>query len=305
MKNHKKDRKKFSVFLYVTIGLIIFWLAVGGFLFFQKKPASIYVYPENPKQGDTVFIRVKSDSSNVAGNLGNEKLIFYKNRNSSDWISFLGIDADQNPGDYKISVDTSNGEQLTNNIKVALADFSFFPAVASPGAKQTGITNKEAVDNITKKDNPSINKFLNNFTATPYFNSPFSFPLSSMKLGGLSFGKFISFAGYKMQHFGTDLAAPKNTDVYAVNDGKVVAALDLSNYGKTIIIDHGLDIFSMYLHLNEFKVAEGDMVKKGQLIGLSGDTGYVTGPHLHFSMRVDGQKVDPVNFINATQLPAL
>ena len=122
-----------------------------------------------------------------------------------------------------------------------------------------------------------------------------------MRAGGFAFGDFIGFGKYKLQHLGVDLKAPEKTEIYAVNDGKVVLTANLSNYGKTVIIDHGLGIFSMYLHLEEFKVSLGQMVGRGQTIGLSGDTGYVTGPHLHFSMRVDGTRVDPVGFITATK----
>ncbi|MCX6722163.1 MAG: M23 family metallopeptidase [Candidatus Staskawiczbacteria bacterium] len=122
-----------------------------------------------------------------------------------------------------------------------------------------------------------------------------------MKQSGFSFGKFISFAQYKLQHFGIDLKAPEKTNIYAVNDGKVVLTSSLPDYGKTVIIDHGLGIFSMYLHLDEFKVSVGDMVKNEHIIGLSGDSGYSSAPHLHFSIRVDGSRVDPIAFIQTTQ----
>jgi len=307
-KKHKKSKRKFSVFLYLVLGLIAVWLVVGIFvyapagIFFNnaQKTASVYVYPKKPKQGDTVFIKVKSQASDITGNFENEKIVFYK-ANSQEWIGFLGIDADQNPGDYKVSVDTSKTEHLTNDITVALADFSTAATVTAPSSQKTGITTIKALDNIRKSDNPALSKVLDNPTLQPYFTSPFSFPLSAMQKTGFSFGKFIGFAKDKTQHLGVDLRALENTSVYSVNEGRVVATLNLSNYGKTVIIDHGLDIFSMYLHLEEFKVFEGQIVKKGQIIGLSGDTGYVTAPHLHFSMRVGGARVDPIAFIETTQ----
>lgn len=303
-KKNKQTRTKFSVFLIIVAVLIIAWLAVGVFIFFnkaQQEPASIYVSSESAKQGDTIFVKVNSNAKDVVGNFGTEKLDFYKEENSTEWFSFLGIDADQKPGNYEINVDTSDAEHLAKEINVSLASFSSAPVVAAPASNKNGITNEKAVNNIRNNDNPVINKVLDNFTPQPYFTAPFSFPLSVMQIGGFSFGKFIGFGKYALQHLGVDLKAPEKTDIYAVNDGKVVATLNLSNYGKTIIIDHGMDIFSMYLHLDKFDVSDGEMVKRGQLIGLSGDTGYVTGPHLHFSMRVDGTRVDPIAFINTTQ----
>lgn len=301
-KKHKKIKKIFSFFSYVAFGLVVFWLVFGIFLFFSKPkiPPSVYVYPENPKQGDTVFIKVSTQANNVVGSFEDEKLVFYKKLNSQDWISFLGVDADQKPGDYKISVN-AGGSPSVKEIKVSLASFSGAPVVLAPSSAQIGVTAQRAVDNIRKNDNPVIYKILDNLTPKPYFSSSFSFPLSSMQNSGFSFGKFINFGKYALQHLGVDLRAPKETEIFSVNDGKVVATLELSNYGKTVIIDHGLDIFSLYLHLDQFKVSVGQMVKKGQTIGLSGDTGYVTAPHLHFSMRVDGARVDPVVFIETSK----
>jgi murein DD-endopeptidase MepM/ murein hydrolase activator NlpD len=306
MKRHKKIKKiikKFPIFWYVAGGLVIFLLAsvIGFFLFFYKTPDSIYIFPENPKQGDAVFIRVESKSDNVIGDFNGAKLFFYKKGNSSEWVSFLGIDADQKPGDYKISVDTSDKEQFTKEIKVSLADFSSAKAIPAPAVQKNGYTNQKAVDNIIKNDNPVIKKVVSDFTPAPYFTTPFSFPLSVMEDSGFSFGDFIGLGKYNLQHLGVDLKAPEKTEIYAVNDGKIVLTANLSNYGKTVIIDHGLGIFSMYLHLEEFKVSYGQMIKRGQIIGLSGDTGYVTGPHLHFSMRIDGSRVDPVGFIETTK----
>ena len=298
---NKKSQKKLNIFLRVAGGLIIFWLAFGAFLFFQKASDSIYVFPENPKQGDTVFIRVKSEADNLTGSFENEELVFYRKGKLPEWIAFLGIDVDQKPGDYKISVNTGGIQTLTKEIKVSLAEFSSAPSASAPSAKQTGVTQVKAVDNVIKNDNPVLKKILSNFTPEPYFNAPFSFPLREMEQRGFSFGKFISFATYNLRHLGVDLKAPEKTEIYAVNDGKVVSTVNLSNYGKTVIIDHGLDIFSLYLHLEEFKVSEGQMVSRGQSIGLSGDTGYTTAPHLHFSMRVGKARVDPIIFIETTK----
>lgn len=295
-----KKGKKFYIFLLTAFILAIFCFIAGLFLFAQKDKASIYTFPENPKQGDTVFIKVKTKASQITGNCGTEKLFFYKKEGMPEWVAFLGIDADKKPGDYQIFADTSDAEHLQKNIKISLADFSLAPVIASPKNNQGGISTEKAIDNIVKNDNPSLKKVLSVSNPNPYFKGQFLFPLDNVKKSGFGFGQFIGFGKYKVQHFGVDLKAPEYTEIFAVNDGKVVATLNLENYGKTAVIDHGLNIFSLYLHLEEFKVSEGDMVRRGQLIGLSGETGYATAPHLHFSMRVDGSRIDPLVFINTT-----
>jgi len=295
-------RKKENIKLYMVIlGVAISLAVLAGFFIFQNNSESLYVYPENPKQGDTVFIKVESQSGKITGSFEKEKLLFYKKNNSAEWVAFLGIDADKQPGEYKISVNIPGREQLTKKIKVNLADFSTAPVVTGPTVNKNGITLSKAVKNIVKNDNPAIKKILDNPSEVPYFTKSFLSPLIKMEKGGLFFGEFIKLGTYKIQHLGVDLSAPEETSVYSINNGKVVATLDLYNYGKTIIIDHGLGIFSMYLHLEEFKVSKGQIVKRGQIIGLSGSTGYVTAPHLHFSMRVDGARVDPIDFIKETQ----
>lgn len=300
MKNNKNIKKIYTLLLYVTGGLAICWLVMGAVLLVKKQPSSIYVSSENVKQGETIFIRVKSQASEITGSFGTEKLIFYKKGIYREWIAFLGIDADHNPGDYKIFVDTSDAEHLVKNIKVEIADFTLTSAISAPSAK-TGFTNETAINNIINNDNPVLKKVLKKITESPYFKKSFSFPLKKMEKSGLSFGKFINFTKYNIQHLGVDLKAPQKTEIYAINDGKVVSTAELSNYGKTVIIDHGLDIFSLYLHLDEFDVKEGDDVKRGQIIGLSGDTGYATAPHLHFSVRVGASRVDPIAFIETTK----
>lgn len=318
-KKGKRNRKNHSSCLWLSKEVPVFVSCLAIILFivllsiviifsFSAEPSGIYVFPENPKQGDTVFIRVKGEFGGVTGKFGDENIVFYRKGNLPEWISLLGIDADQNPGEYKISVNTSRepfgalqGEPLTKEIKVVSADFLSQPAFEAPVTSQNGTTQAKAVSNIVNSDNPVLKKAIGNPTPNPYFTGHFSFPLSTMKITGLSFGNFIEFASQKFQHFGVDLKAPVKTEIYAINDGKVVATLDLSNYGRTVIIDHGLDIFSLYLHLDEFKVSEGNMVHRGQMIGLSGDTGYVTAPHLHFSVRVSDSRVDPIAFIEATK----
>jgi murein DD-endopeptidase MepM/ murein hydrolase activator NlpD len=297
-KKTKKNKKNIHILLFFAV-LIILFIAFGFFLFFNKDSENIYVFPENPKQGDTIFIKVKTTSDSIEGNFENKKITFLK-KGISEQISFLGIDATQTPGEYDIFVNTLKGE-LVKKIKVSLADFSLTTPAKAPDLSQSGYTNSKAIDNIKKNDNPILNETLENSTIKPYFNGSFSYPLLKMENSGLSFGKFITFGNYKIQHLGTDLRAPRGTEILAVNDGKVVLTVSLSNYGKTLIVDHGSNIFSLYLHLDKFKVSEGDMVKKGQSVGLSGDTGYATAPHLHFSMRVGNSRVDPIEFIEMSK----
>ena len=139
-------------------------------------------------------------------------------------------------------------------------------------------------------------KIYSTITSKNYVKSEYIVPMDSKITS--SFGKAriynSTLNGY---HSGTDFRAKIGTPIIASNEGKVVLAYDRFYSGKSIIIDHGQGIYTCYYHLSEFKVKEGDMVSKAQVIGLSGDTGRITGPHLHFSARVGGLQVDPLQLI--------
>jgi murein DD-endopeptidase MepM/ murein hydrolase activator NlpD len=94
-------------------------------------------------------------------------------------------------------------------------------------------------------------------------------------------------------HLGYDLAVTQHVGVEASNDGRVVYAAPLGIYGNCIVIDHGYGLQTIYGHLSRIDVHEGDMVKRGQVMGLSGMTGMAGGDHVHFAMQLDGVQIDP------------
>jgi murein DD-endopeptidase MepM/ murein hydrolase activator NlpD len=100
-------------------------------------------------------------------------------------------------------------------------------------------------------------------------------------------------------HLGYDLSSTQHADVIAANDGKVVYAAPLGIYGNCIVVDHGYGLQSIYGHLSEIAVHEGDMVKRGQSMGKSGTTGMAGGDHVHFSMQLEGVQIDPKEWWDA------
>ncbi|WP_421762953.1 M23 family metallopeptidase [Ekhidna sp.] len=125
-------------------------------------------------------------------------------------------------------------------------------------------------------------------------------PVSNKELKRLASG-----FGYRMHpiykvrkmHTGTDFSLPTGTPVYATGDGQVVyTKTKFSGYGKHIKVKHGFGYQTLYAHLSEFLVKPGQKVKRGQIIGYSGNTGGSTAPHLHYEVIKDNKKVNPVNF---------
>jgi murein DD-endopeptidase MepM/ murein hydrolase activator NlpD len=100
-------------------------------------------------------------------------------------------------------------------------------------------------------------------------------------------------------HLGYDLAVTEHVGVQASNDGRVVYAAPLGIYGNCVVLDHGYGLMSLYGHMSNIAVHEGDMVKKGQVLGQSGMTGMAAGDHIHFSMMLDGVQIDPKEWWDA------
>ncbi len=98
------------------------------------------------------------------------------------------------------------------------------------------------------------------------------------------------------QHEGIDFIAPKGTEVFASADGQVVSVRRSDSFGQVVEIDHGHGITSLYAHLSKFKTKRGAKVKRGELIGLVGNTGLSAGPHLHYEVHLNNKEVDPVNY---------
>ena len=103
--------------------------------------------------------------------------------------------------------------------------------------------------------------------------------------------------GKRLMHTGIDIAAASGTAIWAADSGSVVYAAWISGYGNTVAIDHGGGVSTLYAHQSSIAVGYGQKVKKGQLIGSVGSTGYSTGPHLHFEVRVNGSPVDPMGYL--------
>jgi len=130
------------------------------------------------------------------------------------------------------------------------------------------------------------------------FNTKFIYPLQS-KLTSLYGNKRVFNNQIKSYHSGLDFRAKMGTEILSSNDGVVVFAGDLFYSGGSVIISHGLGLFTLYAHLSKVIVSKGDNVKKKDIIAYSGKSGRVSGPHLHFGVILNGVKINPTKAIKA------
>ncbi|MFT7860688.1 MAG: M23 family metallopeptidase [Sulfurimonas sp.] len=155
---------------------------------------------------------------------------------------------------------------------------------------------KKVKKRIAKEYNQAM-KIYNTKTPKLLISKPFELPLESKITS--DFGKARIYNGsLKGYHSGTDFRAKVGTPIKAGNDGKVVLVTKRFYSGGTVVIDHGYGIYTCYFHMSKFDVKEGQMVKRSEVIGLSGKSGRVTGPHLHFAARIGGVQVDPLQLVS-------
>ncbi|NPA32671.1 MAG: M23 family metallopeptidase [Aquificae bacterium] len=172
---------------------------------------------------------------------------------------------------------------------------------------------KRVNEEMRRENEEQIESITRNSEETLYWSGRFSQLKRSKVVSVFGEKRVYTYGGRKISesyHWGYDLASVKNAPVEASNDGKVVFTGFIGIYGNTVIVDHGYGLMSIYSHLAEFKVKKGDLVKKGQVIGITDTTGFAFGDHLHYGMTVHGYPVNPIEWwdgrwIKNNVLPAL
>ncbi len=156
--------------------------------------------------------------------------------------------------------------------------------------------NEENIDNnVAFNENVSRLFFLENL-----MNSvPLSAPVKKYYISSYFGKRFDPFLRKKSSHYGVDFAGPKDAEVLATSPGVIKFAGRKGNYGNLIEIDHGYKVTTRYGHLKSLKVAKGDIVDRGQIIGIQGNTGRSSGPHLHYEIRYMNKPYNPMNFLRA------
>ena len=133
-------------------------------------------------------------------------------------------------------------------------------------------------------------------TPEQLWQGQFTVPIRGTQTSPFAILRYYNGQASDSRHGGIDIAADQGTPAPASNRGRVILAEELKVRGHSVCLDHGLGVYTCYYHLSQIKVEKGQMVEKGQIIGLVGSEGVSTGPHLHWEMRVTGKAVDPLQW---------
>lgn len=244
--------------------------------------------------GSPVLFRVTAPKQVIAltGNFLGQDLSFRSSQTCHCWYAFAGVSLATKPGRYTLRVEgTGQGEKkatMSYAVAVAAAHYPFSTLKVAPGFVEPP---KEALARI-EEDQAIKKRAFATTLPEPEWAGRFQAPAEA-EVSGV-FGSARVFNGVKKsQHTGLDFRVTTGTPVSATNGGKVILARGLYFEGNCVMIDHGQGLLTLYMHLSEIKVKEGDAVEKGQLLGLSGGTGRATAPHLHFAVRWRGEYLDP------------
>lgn len=238
----------------------------------------------NSKNGKVVTQIVHSKSS---VQFLNKEIPLIPHPKNSSYIALIPIDYKLKPGKYKISIDKSK-----KIIKVQKGEYKKESLRVNPSKVKPP---KKFRDRIYKEYNEAT-KIYATITNQRYWSKPFIYPLDSKITSNYGNARVFNDT-LKSFHSGTDFRAKVGTPIKAINDGVVVIAKKRYFAGGSIVIDNGFGIYSCYYHLSKLNLKVGDRVSQADIIGLSGKSGRITGPHLHLTIKLLGKSVDPLNFI--------
>lgn len=207
------------------------------------------------------------------------------------YIAFMPI------GYYdKSSKFIKNGTEVIAQVNIVQKDYKKEQIKVAPDK----VSYPQEVANRIEKEREDMLKVYRTITKGRLWDKPFIKPLNSLITSPYGSARVFN-ESIKSYHGGTDFRASIGTDIKASNDGRVALVQDRYLSGKSIAIDHGEGLVSVYFHLSEFKVKQGERIKRGQIIAKSGDTGRVSGAHLHFGIVINGTNVDALDFISQVE----
>ena len=263
------------------------------------KPSELDIHAEmsaaQTTDGSVILISVRVPQSlegkPVSGEFEGIELPFFKD--GEMYRAVLGIPYDHKAGLASVKVRVGAGKDA----KAADASFSITPGdyeseVLKVDGRRVQPQNPKDLARITREQ-VEIGKAYAEITQKKYWSGPFELPIKSQFTS--RFGTRRVYNGIqKSAHLGLDFRAAIGTPIHSAAPGKVVLAKNLFFTGNTVIVDHGYGVMTLYAHMSKIKVKKGQEVLTGALLGLSGKTGRVNGPHLHWMAIVQKQKVNPL-----------
>lgn len=283
--------------------------SLEGRLVPEAQRARVMLSTEKAADGSLVIARVTMPAGMEAliprGEYEGVKFPFYPAGQPGAFEALFAIPFNRKPGVTSVRVSYSSGAapqagetSFTVEAPLEVIDGNYRSETLSVSERHVN-PRKSDLARI-KRDQAEVGRIYSSVTEEKRWSGPFVLPIESAVTS--PFGTKRVFNGeMKSFHGGLDLRAQVGTPIYAPAGGEVVLSKDLFFTGKTVMIDHGYGLVTIYAHMSKLKVKVGQKVRSRQLLGLSGKTGRVSGPHLHWQAVLHKQKVNPIDLTKLSQ----
>ena len=284
----------------LIIALGVTTLALGFVGILPGRAATLKVTPDAPQPGDVLTVTVYPAGGEKLTAVGmaafdTDNLKFYQLPNGTA-RAFVGLPFDRKGGTYTLRarVQLSRNGTLAEQVLAAplrARNRNFPTQYITMRASTAGTMSRTGA---LRQEKLFVQSKMKNSHAGPLWEGRWLLPASGLTSSAYGRRRYVNGRWWG-QHNGTDFKAPNGARVVATNSGQVVLSQYLPTLrGNCIVIDHGCNVYSLYYHLSERLASVGQRVAKGQLIGKVGGTGFATGPHLHWEIRIGWEPVDPV-----------
>ena len=269
-----------------------------------RAPADLPLFevaPKSVRQGDCAFVSVRPGEVQPAAGecrwLGKVYSLF-PHGDGYRAIIPVSPDAPAGRGNIVVALQAPGGETRDTSLPVTIVKRDF----GVQNLRMSKQTTRLYTDPETAQEGKTIHTALEQMGSEQLWRGSFAWPVKGRV--STQFGMARSINGQiQYRHRGLDIAAPQGTSVFAPADGVITLVREgFKLHGKTVVIDHGQGVASLYLHLSEIIVQEGQRVTRGERIGRVGATGAATAAHLHWAVYVAGDPVDPHFWMNLPQI---
>ena len=284
----------------ICLGLGLLWLCVFAEKAAQTQDEAIrLIHRERSLQpGEAVLLEVESSrplSRITAEAFGREFPVFAED-GGLKWTGLLGIDLETKPGSYPVRLNGIDGDGKTVSTQDILSVVQKKFPTRRLTVEEKYVAPPQDVLIRIKEERERVNAIFTSITPERLWRGSFLLPVPGPVIS--AFGKRSIYNGQpRSPHAGIDFRGTTGTPIRAPNGGKVALAADLYYSGNTVIIDHGLGLYSYFGHMSAISVKQGGRVEARDIIGRIGATGLVTGPHLHWTVRLVETRIDPLSLV--------
>ncbi len=255
--------------------------------------ADVAWHPAKPRVGDVAWLHVKNvaEDATVEGSLSGRPLAFFPYAGGQ--AALVGLDLETRPGaqPWRVGVVEPGRAPRTARGTVQVLRRSF--PVERLQLQRAMVDLDPETERRAVAEGKRLQTLYRTLTPERLWRGRFTRPVAGTE-PGTGFGARRVINGQpRAPHGGADFSAPKGTPIVAVNSGRVALVAEFFFPGRFVVLDHGLGLYTLYFHLDEVAVVEGQRLERGQTLGTVGATGRATGPHLHFGAQLGAARVDP------------